>query len=222
MTFWHLFGTKPKVKRVLLLPEPRPGPSAEPKMICHPKAGNTPYIPLSAGPAGLARGRSSDDCIQPVDSRSWGADPSSKCTCMCCQRWTPLLRVRYPDAPDVDGWTSAPGDISIENNGGYKLRWLTPRTSGVATLGEYSRTAMVFSCVLRFSFCSWVRMTKVGWTWTGRLCERPLEALSRRFWQYLMFSGVQRSHLSSQKPGSARYSQQTASLAGMWSGLVDQ
>ena len=48
MTFWHLFGTKPKVKRVLLLPEPRPGPSAEPKMICHPKAGNTPYIPLSA------------------------------------------------------------------------------------------------------------------------------------------------------------------------------
>ena len=49
MTFWHLFGTKPKVKRVLLLPEPRPGPSAEPKMICHPKAGNTPYIPLSAG-----------------------------------------------------------------------------------------------------------------------------------------------------------------------------
>ncbi len=50
MTFWHLFGTKPKVKRVLLLPEPRPGPSAEPKMICHPKAGNTPYIPLSAPP----------------------------------------------------------------------------------------------------------------------------------------------------------------------------
>ena len=53
MTFWHLFGTKPKVKRVLLLPEPRPGPSAEPKMICHPKAGNTPYIPLSALKKGL-------------------------------------------------------------------------------------------------------------------------------------------------------------------------
>ena len=54
MTFWHLFGTKPKVKRVLLLPEPRPGPSAEPKMICHPKAGNTPYIPLSASCGGGA------------------------------------------------------------------------------------------------------------------------------------------------------------------------
>ena len=47
MAFWHLFGTKPIGKRVLLLPEPRPGPPTEPKIICHPEAGNTKYIPLS-------------------------------------------------------------------------------------------------------------------------------------------------------------------------------
>ena len=48
MAFWHQLGTKPIGKRVLLLPEPRPGPPAEPKIICHPEAGNTKYIPLSA------------------------------------------------------------------------------------------------------------------------------------------------------------------------------
>ena len=47
MAFWHQLGTKPIGKRVLLLPEPRPGPPAEPKIICHPEAGNTKYIPLS-------------------------------------------------------------------------------------------------------------------------------------------------------------------------------
>ena len=47
MVFWHQLGTKPIGKRVLLLPEPRPGPPAEPKIICHPEAGNTKYIPLS-------------------------------------------------------------------------------------------------------------------------------------------------------------------------------
>ena len=50
MAFWHQLGTKPIGKRVLLLPEPRPGPPAEPKIICHPEAGNTKYIPLSAPP----------------------------------------------------------------------------------------------------------------------------------------------------------------------------
>ena len=47
MAFRHQLGTKPIGKRLLLLPEPRPGPSAEPKIICHPEAGNTKYIPLS-------------------------------------------------------------------------------------------------------------------------------------------------------------------------------
>ena len=47
MAFWHQLGTKPIGKRVLLLPEPRPGPPADPKIICHPEAGNTKYIPLS-------------------------------------------------------------------------------------------------------------------------------------------------------------------------------
>ena len=47
MAFWHQLGTKPIGKRVLLLPEPRPGPLADPKIICHPEAGNTKYIPLS-------------------------------------------------------------------------------------------------------------------------------------------------------------------------------
>ena len=50
MAFWHQLGTKPIGKRVLLLPEPRPGPPAEPKIICHPEAGNTKYIPLSEPP----------------------------------------------------------------------------------------------------------------------------------------------------------------------------
>ena len=50
MAFRHQLGTKPIGKRLLLLPEPRPGPSAEPKIICHPEAGNTKYIPLSGGP----------------------------------------------------------------------------------------------------------------------------------------------------------------------------
>ena len=49
MAFWHQLGTKPIGKRVLLLPEPRPGPPADPKIICHPEAGNTKYIPLSGG-----------------------------------------------------------------------------------------------------------------------------------------------------------------------------
>ena len=49
MAFWHLFGTKPIGKRVLLLPELLPGPPAEPKIVCHPEAGNTKYIPLSGG-----------------------------------------------------------------------------------------------------------------------------------------------------------------------------
>ena len=48
MAFWHLFGTKPIGKRVLLLPELLPGPPAEPKIVCHPEARNTKYIPLSA------------------------------------------------------------------------------------------------------------------------------------------------------------------------------
>jgi hypothetical protein len=52
MAFRHFFGAKPKVKRVLLLPEPRPGPSAEPKIVGHPEAGNTKYIPLSAHQGG--------------------------------------------------------------------------------------------------------------------------------------------------------------------------
>ena len=49
MAFWHQLGTKPIGKRVLLLPEPRPGPPADPKIICHPEAGNTKYLPLSGG-----------------------------------------------------------------------------------------------------------------------------------------------------------------------------
>ena len=60
MAFRHQLGTKPIGKRLLLLPEPRPGPSAEPKIICHPEAGNTKYIPLSGSPPrprqGAARG----------------------------------------------------------------------------------------------------------------------------------------------------------------------
>ena len=56
MAFWHQLGTKPIGKRVLLLPEPRPGPPAEPKIICHPEAGNTKYIPLSAPGGGKSNG----------------------------------------------------------------------------------------------------------------------------------------------------------------------